>query len=338
MTAVGGGPELLRDDLEALALLVGQTAAHLGVDVAFVEKDFWVTELLRSVAAGDEVIMESNTYAVRTVFKGGTSLSRVHRVIDRFSEDVDILVVFPDQVGVGARDKSLKRIAERARVHLGLRSESCTTQESTRGVKRNVRYAYPHRFVNPSVVEYVLLEMGSRGGPDPHETHTMRSMVAEYADEVLGEGPDTWPEFQPVTVEVLAPERTLLEKLALLHNLGARFPDDVVAQDFMGRAGRHFYDVHQLLNSDRVRAALEELGLDGRAELVDDINERSAAAGWRFVERPAAGYGDSPAFDPGAPGQNVARGSYAVALKMVSGHKPSFDECLDIVTKHRALI
>jgi hypothetical protein len=54
-------------------------------------------EVLR-VAAVDRSITYGNgdsTGTVRTVFKGGTSLSRVHGLIDRFSEDVDLLVLFP---------------------------------------------------------------------------------------------------------------------------------------------------------------------------------------------------------------------------------------------------
>jgi hypothetical protein len=220
---------------------VTRTAERLEVNPAFVEKDFWVTELLRAVSAGDEINVNGAPRPVRTVFKGGTSLSRVFHLINRFSEDVDILLVFPEGSGNSARDKAMKRIVAAARTHLGLDDSACTTQESTTGVKRNVRYAYPRRFPSDVTREYLLLEMGSRGGPDPHQRREVRSMVAEYAIDELGEQETTWQEFAPVWMEVLAPERTLLEKLALLHNLGARFPDDDVAQQYMARAGRHYY-------------------------------------------------------------------------------------------------
>jgi hypothetical protein len=72
--------------------------------------------------------------------------------------------------------------------------------------------------------------------------------------------------------------------------------------------------------------------------LVDDVNARSAAAGWRFVDRPTSGYADSPAFDPSAPGRAVAEESYGVAIGMVYGDAPGFEECLDAVHQARDLL
>jgi hypothetical protein len=335
----GGTPPRLREDLDSLTGLVRLAADHLDLDTAFLEKDFWVTELVRAVAAGDHVSdADGNQLPVTTVFKGGTSLSRVFGLIDRFSEDVDLLVVFPKNAGMGARQSALRRIADTARTHLGLAPEDCTTQESTTGVKRNLRYRYPRKFSNPAAREYLLLEMGSRGGPDPHDTHTMRSMVAEYAASQRGEGPDTWEEFAPLTVAVLAPERTLLEKLALLHNLGSRFPDDDVAQQYMAQAGRHYYDVKCLLDAPAVRKALTDLGTSGVGTLVDDINARSQAAGWRYMPRPAGGFADSPAFDPVAPCRAVAERSFEIALGMVYGVQPTYDDCLTQVQNSRHLL
>lgn len=73
-------------DLEAL---VDRTAEALGIDAAFVEKDFWVIEALRTATA------TAASNEVRAIFKGGTSLSRAFGIIQRFSEDVDLLLDFP---------------------------------------------------------------------------------------------------------------------------------------------------------------------------------------------------------------------------------------------------
>ena len=127
--ATGPAPPRLREDLDSLTALIRLAAEHLGHDAAFLEKDFWVTELLRAVAVGDYVTdANGNRLPVTTVFKGGTSLSRVFHLIDRFSEDVDLLVVFPESAGATARQKALRRIAETARTHLGLTADGCTTQ------------------------------------------------------------------------------------------------------------------------------------------------------------------------------------------------------------------
>jgi len=152
--------------------------------------------------------------------------------------------VFPKATSTGGRDRALKAMVEASRQHLHLDPENCTTITSTKGIKRNVEFVYPRQFNNAVVRERVLLEMGSRGGPNPHTRHALRSMIADYAIEQLGESVNQWQEFEPVEIEVLNPERTLLEKCALLHNLAARFgPDDPVAVDYMGRAGRHYYDL-----------------------------------------------------------------------------------------------
>lgn len=328
----------LRDDIDTLTALVQQTATHLGINEAFVEKDFWAIEVLRVCAAGDEIVGGGASEPVSVVFKGGTSLSRVYGLIERFSEDVDILVLFPPGTGTGSRGNSLKRIAMRVQAHLGLPDESCELAGSTKGVHRDVRYRYPRRFVSQSATEYVLLEMGSRGGPTPRQPHLVRSQVANYAIEVLGETADEWAEFASVAIDVLSPERTLLEKLALLHDCGTRYAESDKARDAMALAGRHFYDVHCLLDDTGVREALAQLGPAGVAELVADVDARSDAAGWSYTPRPNGGFADSAAFAEDAVGRATAEASYTKALGMVHGHKPTLDECLATVHRFRKLL
>ena len=68
----------------------------LNIDAGFVEKDFWVIEVLRAATTSAAIIAKDRSHhLVQTIFKGGTSLSRVYGLIERFSEDVDLLVSFP---------------------------------------------------------------------------------------------------------------------------------------------------------------------------------------------------------------------------------------------------
>ncbi|MFT3871457.1 MAG: nucleotidyl transferase AbiEii/AbiGii toxin family protein [Nocardioides sp.] len=84
--------ERLRDHPDDLDALVTQTASAGGLPAAYVEKDFWVTEILRAAAIDRTVPMpDGSTSTVTFLFKGGTSLSRVFGIVDRFSEDVDLL-------------------------------------------------------------------------------------------------------------------------------------------------------------------------------------------------------------------------------------------------------
>ena len=72
-----------RDSAE-FAPILDAAAARLGISPAAVEKDYWVSEALRALASG---------YGDDFVFKGGTSLSKGYRIIERFSEDIDVLVI-----------------------------------------------------------------------------------------------------------------------------------------------------------------------------------------------------------------------------------------------------
>ena len=63
-------------------LYIEQAAARRNVSPVILEKDFWVCWLLG-------ILFESQ-FAGSMVFKGGTSLSKVFGVIDRFSEDIDL--------------------------------------------------------------------------------------------------------------------------------------------------------------------------------------------------------------------------------------------------------
>jgi len=72
----------LHQDRDVFEELVLATADGIGLPQAYVEKDYWVTKVLGNLA--------SSEHHENFVFKGGTSLSKVHGLIHRFSEDVDL--------------------------------------------------------------------------------------------------------------------------------------------------------------------------------------------------------------------------------------------------------
>lgn len=118
--------DLLRKHPDELSALVDRTASGLRIPVAYVEKDFWVTEVLRAASTDREIPLSGgNPAPVSFIFKGGTSLSRVFGIIDRFSEDVDLLAVFPDGAPLSARHKVLKQVDADVRSHLDLSTERC---------------------------------------------------------------------------------------------------------------------------------------------------------------------------------------------------------------------
>jgi len=93
-----------------------QAAEHFrgqGLRPAIIEKDYFVTEALRIIAAaGDKII-----------FKGGTSLAKGWNLIRRFSEDIDIFLdpaAFQPALGKRAIDRELKKLRDAVATHPAL--------------------------------------------------------------------------------------------------------------------------------------------------------------------------------------------------------------------------
>lgn len=300
----------------------------------YVEKDFWVTEVLRAASVDRTVTLSDGSTAPTTfTFKGGTSLSRVFGIVERFSEDVDLLAVFPPEASPGACHKVLKEVDQAVTGHLALAKPQVLVGSSTKGVKRYTTYMYPTGNHDPSLKEGVLLELGSRGGTQPSAAHSYRSLVAEHAISTLGESEATWEEFAAFRVNVLAPERTLFEKLAAVHDAASRADNEVLLKH-----GRHFYDIHCLLKNKQVTDALEDLGSEGIRALVDDIESQSAAADFSSTPQPIEGYARSPAFDREHPTRGAIETGYEAAQALIYGDLVPLDAVINTVHHRRELL
>ena len=106
---------------EAIAMTYEQT----GMIPQAIEKDYYVTMILR-------ILAENAPYIV---FKGGTSLSKCHRVINRFSEDIDITI---DTLLSQGQKKKVKRLIEHAAEELGMVIENLDQTRSRRDYNRYV--------------------------------------------------------------------------------------------------------------------------------------------------------------------------------------------------------
>ena len=196
-------PRRLRDHPEALDERVRLVATKLRLEPAFIEKDFWVTEVLRSLAQRLDL---GEDRAALVIFKGGTSLSKALSLIERFSEDLDILIATRGLGKDAIHRHVLKGLADRVVESLGLGVE---TVASEKGVQRVVRYAYPRVTASVgTITPHVQVEMGCRGGPEPHTTVEIRSLLAAHGP--AEESVDMWEEHASFPMAVLAPERTLV--------------------------------------------------------------------------------------------------------------------------------
>lgn len=313
---------LLRDDLDEFEVYVSRVASFTGIPADHIEKDYWVTEVLRGVSA------TSIDLGCSIVFKGGTSLSKAHRLIQRFSEDVDLIAVLPAG-GKGSHDTTLKAFMTGAAATTGIEPvvDGSTT---TKGEKRSAVVHYPTTNDGGVLRPGVLIEIGTRGGALPQRRLAVQSLIVEYAEAI--ELPIDFVEAAPVSILVLEPVRTLVDKLVLLHHAATEGDDARRAA-----TARHYYDVDRLLRDDNVVSHLKDLPVD---VLAREVSQHSRAAGMPTAERPAGGFAASPAWD--AASNAVARDAYeTVVLRNLvwpGAPRSSFVECCARISELRSLL
>ncbi len=300
-----------------------QVSMQTGIPVAHVVKDFWVTEVLRGLVGA------ATDTGLEVYFKGGTSLSKAFGIIERFSEDVDILVI-TSETNRGAVDTKLRALVAGVETRMNL-SGATQPAGTSKGTRRSTRFIYPapSGFSDAGVSPGVLLELGTRGGVFPAETHGIRSIIASHREWSISQ----FVEFDPVSVRVLGAERTLVEKLMILHTAASHERGSLET-----RHARHYYDIHRLLSRQQIRDAVA-----GRIlSLARDVVTYSTMAGRPVVERPVEGFSESPAFSLGGEVIEKLRGVYdsQVLGQLVwpTSMRPSLDECVQIVHQFRGLL
>jgi hypothetical protein len=131
---------------------------------------------------------------------------------------------------------------------------------------------------------------------------------------------DEFEEFAPVSILTLRPERTLVEKLALLHDRATRLaenPSGVAGQ------GRHVYDIYRLLRTDS-----ESISTPGVvAALAADAEAHSQRHGFPSTPRPEGGFAASPAWAATGDVRRTMEGAYAATRGLIWGTVPTLDEC-----------
>ena len=244
--------------------IFSEAAATLGIRPTIIEKDFWVCFVLKA-------LFEKSRFGEFLVFKGGTSLSKAHGLIERFSEDIDLvldwkLIGFGDGLedpmqnfdSKSKQDKFNKAMNRRAaefiaktlapELHALLREEgiglSCAVDEDDPHV---INVQYPAAFSEAYIRPEVLLEIGPLAAWVPSSRHTIRP----YAHDAL---PDVFEE-PACEVVTIAAERTFWEKATILHQEAHR--STVIPQ----RCSRHYYDLYSLSVSSLKKSALAQASL-----------------------------------------------------------------------------
>lgn len=270
----------LHEDVDAFTELVQITAETVGLPQVYVEKDYWVTKALKHLS--------KSIHVNEVVFKGGTSLSKAYRLIDRFSEDID-LAVLAEGKGDSARKSLLKNVE--AIVATGL-SEIEDDPRVSKGSKyRKTVHRYPLSLTDAGFGQAspeLLIELNSFTHPEPFEIRPIQSLIAERLS-IRGRA-DLITQFalESFSIKVLSVKRTLTEKtLGIIKdsydkNPVARLSDRI----------RHLYDICLILRQHEYRDFVESDHFMALCALcIADETAEAEHSNW--LDRPLA---DAPIF------------------------------------------
>ncbi len=189
------------------------------------------------------------------IFKGGTSLSKCHKIIDRFSEDIDLTLDFRHQVQ-GQR-KNLKYILIDVCKTLGL---NLLNESETRSRRDYNRYEidYSALFTAVEVNPRLLVETVFIIKAFPDEKKAASSMIYDYLHSVGNEKAIEKYELQPFYIRVQTLERTLIDKVFAIC--------DYMIDNRVERHSRHIYDLSKLILAVKLDRNLKELAKEVRKE------------------------------------------------------------------------
>ncbi|HNW08271.1 MAG TPA: nucleotidyl transferase AbiEii/AbiGii toxin family protein [Verrucomicrobiota bacterium] len=318
------------------AELFESAALKTGMGAVILEKDFWVCwtlkELFRLPDIGEHLI-----------FKGGTSLSKVFKVIERFSEDIDVSIDRgwlgfggANEPEAGASNKEKQRRIEALKAACQQKIASVLQPALDKAIKAKVgadekwslraddedpdqqtlMFDYPSSFA-PDTAGYirrvVKIEMGARADHWPSETKTITPYVAEEFPRGFRE--------PSAEVKVLSAERTFWEKATILHAEFHR-PAEKPMPD---RFSRHYCDFHELIRKC--------IGASATAKL--DLLARVAQHKNLFFKTSWARYGEAAKGTlrvvPPEHRLKALRDDYARMQQMFFGEPPDFDKIVALL-------
>jgi len=212
------------------------------VSEIIIEKDYWVTYILKSISESE--------YKGNIVFKGGTSLSKAYNIIKRFSEDIDLALIFP----VGCNNDSQKK------QFLRKVSKECTTNfpevnipgiTSKHGIFRKTAHEYPKITEENKeliVKDKIILELNSFTKPFPNQNININSMIGEYLIRTGRNDILKLYSLEKFPINVLDVRKTLVEKIfsMIRHSYSSQ-----AIEELKGKI-RHIYDIYFLLKKTEI--------------------------------------------------------------------------------------
>jgi hypothetical protein len=315
-----------------------QAALPLNMQAQIIEKDFWVCWTLKE-------LFGLPTIGEHLIFKGGTSLSKVFKVIERFSEDIDVSIdraflgfggANEPEAGTSNKEKQRRIEALKAACQQKIVKDLLPSLESAikgkigRGEQWSLRpdhedpdqqtllFEYPTSFLSEAagyIKRAVKIEMGARADHWPSEIKTITPYAAEQFPNAFNE--------EICAVKVLSAERTFWEKATILHAEFHRPADKAIPERF----SRHYCDCYELIRKGVAMAAV------AKPELLTRVAEHKSLffrMGWARYNEAIKG---SLRIAPPEHRVSALREDYRKMEQMFFNQAPEFDNIVALLAQ-----
>ncbi len=216
------------------------TAQQMNLPEIYVEKDYWVTFALQAIFRSD--------IGRETVFKGGTALSKCLGLINRFSEDIDLVVLRGREESNNQLTNKIRKIGRVVSAVMPVVKIDGITRKM--GMNRKTAHSYQKEFQGDygQIRDVIIIEATWLGYSEPYTVRTVTSFIYKMMQEANQAHFTQQYELSPFNVLVLEPRRTLCEKIMSLVRFS--YTEDPV--DDLKKKIRHCYDLHQLLREREI--------------------------------------------------------------------------------------
>lgn len=260
----------LHEDKKLFRDAVRATAEFKNIREVYIEKDYWVTYALKTIFDHD--------IGKDTIFKGGTALSKCFNIIERFSEDIDLVVLRNEEDSNAQMTRKIKAIGEAVESVLPeVKVEGITRK---RGMNRKTAHTYSKEFSGEygQVRDTIIVEASWLGSSEPNVDHRLSTYIYEMMGARGQSDMAKTYDLLPFEVKVLAVRRTLCEKIMSL----VRFSHTNNPIEDLRKKIRHTYDLHLMLKNDEIRTFFEshEFVMLLKTVAYDDIASYKSGNEW----------------------------------------------------------
>jgi len=316
---------------EEKKLIFESVAYQMRINPAIIEKDYWVCLTLY-------YLFSFSSFKDHLVFKGGTCLSKVYNVIERFSEDIDLILDWRllnygilEPWNDRSKTKQLKFIEEtRIRLFQFLKNVFLPKfkEEMSKLLGFNINayireddlgtvlFEYPRLYDNNSILNEIRIEIGTLASWEPNKDATLVPYISKYYPNLFNN--------PIVNVKATTIERTFWEKITILHQESHR-PE---TSKMPNRYSRHYYDVYKIYQSELI---------DKNSEKFIELLPKVAIFKDKFYPRAWARYDLARIGTLKIVPKNIfmeqLKKDYQDMQDMIYDERPNFNELIDSIKK-----